>query len=104
MKIHQLPLGARFVFEGQEFVKTGPMFAAGQDGGQRLIPKYAQLTVLGENASDADPKPRALTKASVLTAFEAFYSRCKELAPEDRHPELDIARDHFLRVLGLRSR
>lgn len=92
------------MFEGQEFVKTGPMFATGQEGGQRLIPKYAQLTVLGDHASDTGPKFKALTKASVLAAFEAFYSRSKGLMPEDRHPELDLARDRFLKALGLGSR
>lgn len=24
MKIHQLPMGARFAYEGEEYVKTGP--------------------------------------------------------------------------------
>lgn len=28
MKIHQLPMGARFEFEGAEYVKTGPLLAA----------------------------------------------------------------------------
>ena len=49
MKIHLLPMGARFVYEGEEYVKTGPLFASGK-GGQRLIPKYAVLTPLGDQA------------------------------------------------------
>lgn len=44
MKIHQLPMGARFEYEGQTYVKTGPLLGAGA-GGQRLIPKYAVLKV-----------------------------------------------------------
>jgi uncharacterized protein (DUF1330 family) len=45
MKIHQLPMGARFEYEGAEYVKTGPQLASGA-GGQKLIPKYAVLKPL----------------------------------------------------------
>lgn len=31
MKIHQLPMGARFEFEGEEYVKTGPLAPARED-------------------------------------------------------------------------
>jgi len=33
MKIHQLPQGARFDYEGEEYVKTGPLFATGKGDG-----------------------------------------------------------------------
>ena len=45
MKIHQLPIGGRFEYEGVEYVKTAPLFATA-NGKQRLIPKYAVLKVL----------------------------------------------------------
>lgn len=54
MKIHQLPLGARFAYEGAEYVKTGPQLASGPSG-QRLIPKYAVLAPLDGKASAAPP-------------------------------------------------
>lgn len=40
MKIHQLPMSARFEYEGHEYTKTGSRIGAGKDG-QRPIPKYA---------------------------------------------------------------
>ena len=43
MKLTQLPLGARFEYEGEIFTKTGPMTAASEKGGQRMIPRYAVL-------------------------------------------------------------
>lgn len=99
MKIHQLPLGARFEYEGEEFVKTGPMFATGKSGGQRLIPKYARLKVLGDAGSVPDKK--ALAKVAVLGAFETFYATCRQLAPEDKHAELTAARERFMKALGV---
>jgi hypothetical protein len=53
MKIHQLPPGARFEYEGEEYVKTGPLLGTGK-GGQRLIPKYAVLKVQGTSESMRD--------------------------------------------------
>ncbi|MCX7162613.1 MAG: hypothetical protein NT083_06165 [Rhodocyclales bacterium] len=32
MKIHQLPQGARFEYEGSEYVKTGPLSGTGKEG------------------------------------------------------------------------
>ncbi|MBS1189716.1 MAG: hypothetical protein H6R10_1508 [Rhodocyclaceae bacterium] len=100
MKIHQLPLGARFEYEGEEFVKTGPMFATAREGGQRLIPKYAQLKVPGDDRAIGDRKAEPLTRNAVLAAFEDFYSECRRIAPEDRQPELAAARERFLKALG----
>ena len=42
-------MGARFEYEGKEYEKTGPMLAS-CDGATRLIPKYAELGVIGEYA------------------------------------------------------
>jgi len=98
MKIHQLPLGARFEYDGAEYVKTGPLVASGQ-GGQRLIPKYAVLRVLGEGAAASPPPPRALDRAAVLAAAERFHARCAALVPPERQDELAAARADFLRDL-----
>ncbi|MFZ2855223.1 MAG: hypothetical protein WAZ34_14065 [Rhodocyclaceae bacterium] len=96
MKIHQLTNGARFEYEGEAYVKTGPMFATGK-GGQRMIPKYAVLKPLGDG--EAAQKRDTLPKARVLDAFDAFYAACQTLLPENRQPALDAARDRFLKAL-----
>lgn len=103
MKIHQLPLGARFEYEGEEFVKTGPMFATGKAGGQRLIPKYARLKVLGELASASGGRAGALADTAVLEAFEAFYAICRQMVPPGRHPALSAARERFLEAVKASS-
>ena len=38
MKLQHLAIGARFEFEGQVYVKTGPLTASAEQGGQRVIP------------------------------------------------------------------
>lgn len=100
MKIHQLPLGARFEFEGGEYVKTGPLVATGK-AGQRLIPKYAMLKVLRDTATATPEKTSdTLSRAQVLDAFDTFYADCRALlAPAEQAP-LASARDRFLQALA----
>jgi len=100
MKIHQLPIGARFEYEGQEYLKTGPMFATGP-AGQRMIPKYAVLKPLGggDAASDTGHSETVL-RAEVLKAFGTFYLRCAALVPEDQRGDLEAARGSFLKTLS----
>lgn len=98
MKIHLLPMGARFEYQGEDWVKTGPMSATGKSG-QRLIPKYAQLKVPGDALPSGNSKSGKLTEAAVLEAFEAFYASCRQLVSADRHTELGGARERFLKAL-----
>jgi hypothetical protein len=98
MKIHQLPMGARFEYEGQEYVKTGPQIGAGKTG-QRLIPKYAVLTVAGEGAPKPAPPP-PLSREGVVAAFDLYHARCAALVPAEKRGELEAARADFLQALG----
>jgi hypothetical protein len=99
MKIHQLPQGARFEYEGEEFVKTGPMSGTGK-AGQRLIPRYSVLKPLDNVETASTPKINALPRADALRAFDAFYTDCKGMVPEHRQVELDAARDRFLKTIA----
>ncbi|MBK5914297.1 hypothetical protein [Rhodocyclus purpureus] len=100
MKIHQLPQGARFEYEGEEYVKTGPMLATGK-GGVRLIPKYAVLKPVGEvEAARETPKGGAIAREKLLAAFATFYAECQSLVPEERQSELRSARVRFLEAIG----
>lgn len=104
MKFQQFPLGARFEFEGKVYVKTGPISAASEQGGQRMIPRYAMLRPLDGPAPVAAPKPaRNLNGTAVLTAFEAFYSECGRLLEGnvDNASKLEMARGRFLTALGM---
>lgn len=99
MKISQLPNGARFEYEGAEYVKTGPLFATGL-GGPRLIPKYAVLKPLGEaSAATAEDHATLVAKEAVLNAFNAFFAECKAITSEDQRSALEDARDRYLNAL-----
>ncbi|MBI5937774.1 MAG: hypothetical protein HY850_08000 [Betaproteobacteria bacterium] len=109
MKFTQLPIGARFEFEGQVYVKTSPIAASGESGGQKLIPRYAVLMPLDGVARPAPRKARALDEAKVMAAFEAFAADCARLldqAASDTtqrallRAELDAARRRFTENLG----
>ncbi len=95
MKIHQLPLGATFEYEGEEYVKTGPMFATGK-GGQRMIPRHAVLKVPTPAAERAG-KERA---PAVTAAFDAFCCRCAPLIPAEHQAAFAEARQTFLEAIG----
>ena len=100
MKIHQLPMGARFEYEGEEYVKTGPLVASGK-GGLRLIPRYAVLKVVGAVEPLAPPtQPAVVPRARVLAAFEAYHARCAALVPADGQDALAAAREDFLGALA----
>ncbi len=99
MKIHLLPMGARFEYEGEEYIKTGPLFASG-NGGQRLIPKYAVLRVLEGGQPLPANTADTLAKAEVLKAFNVFYAQCERLVVDTERGTLHQARETFLKVLG----
>lgn len=99
MKIHQLPAGARFEFEGEEYVKTGPLIGTRSDGRQRLIPRHAVLRPLDAVVAAPEPKKAALARADVLAAFEAFCADCARLVGEEEQAALSAARERFLKAL-----
>lgn len=103
MKIHQLPQGTRFEYQGQTYVKTGPMLATGPSG-QRFIPKYAILRSLDEpNQVAPQETVPTVDKAEVLKSFECFYAACLALLPPEQHASLQAAREQFLATLNLCS-
>lgn len=99
MKIQHLPIGARFEFEGQIFVKTGPMTAASEAGGQRVIPRYATLRSLEAPVVEKISKSGALERARVMAAFAAYDRICAGLVDEASRPQLEAARQGFLAAL-----
>lgn len=99
MKIHQLPDGARFVFEDEEYVKTGPMVGTRNDGRQRLIARHAVLKPLDASVVAPAAKSAVLARADVLAAFEVFAAECTRLVGEEGQAALSAARERFLKAL-----
>ena len=99
MRIHQLPIGTRFEYDDQEYVKTGPMVGSGELG-QRLIPRHAELRPLDDvDIAPAAPPSETVLRVDVLRAFETFYAKCMTLLPETQRPALASARAGFLKAL-----
>ena len=90
-------MGARFEYEGVIHVKTGPMTASSEAGGQRIIPRYATLKSLEEPAAESKaPIKGRLEAVRVRTAFERFYEISERLVGETGQAELEQARQTFL--------
>jgi hypothetical protein len=98
MKIHQLPFGARFEYEGREYVKTGPLFGT-CDGSQRLIPKYAVLRPLDGAVEQKKASRETVRRTDVAEAFDVFCRQCGPLVPDDRQTAFEKARAGFLAAL-----
>ncbi len=99
MKLQYLAIGERFEYEGQVFVKTGPLTASGEIGGQRLIPRHAVLRPVGATTGPAAASAGA-GEDRRLAAFERFYSVCSGLVPPDGQAELAAARQRFLQEIA----
>lgn len=101
MKLQHLSMGARFEYEGVVYVKTGPLTASSEEGGQRIIPRYAILKALDVPAVEASKSPvkGRLEVVRVRTAFERFYESCERLVPEGSQGELAEARQQFFEAI-----
>lgn len=107
MKFQTLPLGARFEYEGKVYVKTGPLTAASEEGGQRMIPRFAVLRPLDGTSPPARPA-RRLDEARVRAAIEVFHGDCIRILEEgetdllrarSRRAALDVAKASCLAAL-----
>ncbi len=56
MRFPHLPPGARFEFEGNTYVKTGPVSATAEDGSQRMIAPRLRVGFVAERVGDLEPE------------------------------------------------
>ncbi len=100
MRLHQLPQGARFEYQGKIFTKIGPLTATSAEGSLQLIPRHAELRPLDamppQVAADAE---KSVQVASVRAAFELFCQRCAPLVGDAGQAEFSAARENFLASL-----
>ena len=117
MKFHQVPLGQRFEFEGEVYVRTKPLTAVNEGNGEeRFIRRAADVTLLQQAPPEVPVVPTAASVAlepdAVLAAFEGFYKQCvscvEDMASEATTESLESvrqrvneARQHFLDTLNL---
>lgn len=100
MKLQHLAIGDRFEYDGEVYVKTGPLTAASEIGGQRVIPRSAVLRPLVV-AEPAAAKSTGLERQQVAAAFATFYASCSGLVGENDRRELELARRRFIASLGM---
>jgi hypothetical protein len=112
MRFPQLPIGARFEYQGKAYSKTSALLASAEDGsGQRIIPKYADLTPAQGDAAAAvaAPPPTAVDWVAVAAAFADHHAACQDLLRlvgtdpaglDSALASLDKARQRFLDRLG----
>jgi hypothetical protein len=75
MKFHQLAIGTRFHYRGQDYCKSSPLAASAGDGSQRMIPRSAKVTLL-----DDTPQTTAADGRQPLhAAIQRHHERCREL-------------------------
>jgi len=105
MKINDIPLGGRFVLEGQTYVKTGPMMARGEGGETRVVPRYMVLQAAdGAVAGTPAAAAPAADRAALGQAWSRFYAECRQLVPPQAQGQLEAARQRFLAASGLEDR
>lgn len=97
MKLQHFAIGARFEYEGKVFVKTGPLTATSEQGGQQMIPRYAMLKPLDlPEPAPAQAQGRRLDPQTVRQAFDTFYATCRAHCPPEAEAALHAARGVFL--------
>lgn len=100
MKFQQLAVGARFEFQGKVHVKTGPLTATAEQGGQVLIPRYAVLKPLDLPEPELPGAAlRRIDVGRVRKAFEAFYAVAVKNADPAAEAALAAARVAFFEAL-----
>lgn len=96
MKLQHLEIGARFEYEGVVYMKTGPLTASSEVGGQRIIPRHVMIRPIVPPAAEGKGR---LEAALVRKAFNSFFETCDRLVGDAGHAELEQARQRFLKAL-----
>lgn len=85
MKFHLVPVGEKFEFEGEVYVKADKLIANNEKTGKnRLIPRSANVQPVNAQA-DATPKvveDHKTQTARVLEEFDNYHQQCLQCLSE----------------------
>jgi hypothetical protein len=111
-KFTELATGDSFEFQGEQYLKCGPLIARNlATNSQRMIPRSALVAPLAESTPEPVKKTqRELPEERVVEAFEHYHRGCEEWLQltEEVDPELaarireamQVARQRFLAELS----
>jgi hypothetical protein len=94
MKFHDLAIGQRFELDGVVYVKTSPVLAGQEGGGEKkFLARYVVVQPMdGAERRPAEKAEKLLRAETVLAAFNAYHTRCREAleleVPADRLQEI----------------
>lgn len=96
LKFPRLPLGQRFEFRGELFIKTGPVVATHvETGRQKFMPRFAEVLPADAPSPDRPPPDAApqVGRRSAIAACEVLYGEGLAILenlhlPDDRIEEL----------------
>ncbi len=102
MKFHEVLIGQRFEFEGEDYTKKSPVTAThGVSGRQKFIRRSAPVKPVSEELSPISRSGTCLDADIVAAALDVFHSRCLEclgdLAPEVSEASIANAREKLAR-------
>lgn len=85
MKFTDLAIGQRFELDGVVYVKTSPVLASREEGGERkFLARYVVVQPLDGNGTRPEAADEKLLRSeAVLAAFEVYHARCRELLEEE---------------------
>ena len=79
MKFHQLPIGARFRFRDTTCRKISPLKGSNEtDDTQKLIPRSADVSRLGDDDIASPALPKQLAGGAVEMAAWGLADHCKQ--------------------------
>ena len=103
MKFHLVPVGEKFEYQGEIYVKADKLIANSEKTGQnRLIPRSANVQPVN-SLPDATPKvvdEHQVQTSKVLDEFDKYHQQVlHHITDENERNELDAARQQFINSL-----
>lgn len=100
MKFHLIPVGEKFEYQGEVYVKADKLIANSEKTGQnRLIARSANVQPVSANI-DTTPKvveEHQVQTAKVLEQFDLYHQRVLQCISDDEQlSELKAARQQFI--------
>lgn len=102
MSFGTLPIGQQFQFEGKTYTKATPLLAEANDGsGRRMIPRSAQVEVIGESVTAPIDDRRRFTLSEIVSALESATAKLAADASVDDgcRTKLDTLRQQVIEQL-----